>query len=69
MDSSDDSLLTECRLLPGLEDEQLLAADKDIEAREPNESRPSGVAASTSEEPVNVDTWNEGEIISLSKTF
>lgn len=50
------NVLTECLRLPGLEDEQLLAADKLMEAKEPRESRPSGVAASTSEEPVNVDT-------------
>lgn len=50
-------LLTECRLLPGLDDEQLLAADSDMEAREPRDSRPRGVATSTSEDPVRVDTW------------
>lgn len=53
---SKNSLLTVCRLLPGLEEEQLLTADRDIEAREPRESRPNGVAASTSEEPVRVET-------------
>lgn len=50
--------LTECRLLPGLEDEQLLAAERLIDAREPRESLPRGVAASTSEDPVRVDTCN-----------
>lgn len=30
-----------------------------MDAKEPSESRPSGVAASTSEEPVRVDTWEK----------
>lgn len=61
-------LLTECRRLPGLDEEQLLAADSDMDAREPRESRPRGVAASTSDEPVKVDTWNgNGSMIGCLK--
>lgn len=48
--------VTECLRLLGDDEEQLLAADKLIEAKEPRESRPNGVAASTSDEPVSVDT-------------
>lgn len=65
--SGGDLLLTECRRLPGLDDEQLLAADNDMDAREPKESRPRGVATSTSEDPVRVDTWNKNNVTVSTK--